>query len=88
MGQHFRRLRPEGMGVLYNACLGLVQIRMLPVGIFLIAWRTDDEQVRVGGDYGSALCAACANGHKEVVDILLGENNNKKTRKNQGKWMN
>ena len=40
--------------------------------VFLITWRTDDEQVQLGGDYGSALCAACANGHEAVVKILLG----------------
>ena len=88
MGQHFRQLLPEGTRLLYNTCLGLAQIRTLPVGIFLIAWRTDDEQVRLGGDYGSALCAACANQHKEVVDILLRKDNGKKTTKNQGEWMN
>ena len=32
---------------------------------------TDDEQLQLGGDYGSALCAACANGHEDVVNILL-----------------
>ncbi|KAJ7826132.1 hypothetical protein B0H14DRAFT_2818071, partial [Mycena olivaceomarginata] len=26
----------------------------------------------LGGDYGTALCAACANGHTEVVRALLG----------------
>ena len=48
---------------------------------FLIASRTDDEQIRLGGDYGSALCAACANGHEDVVNILLG---NEKIIKNIG----
>ena len=36
---------------------------------------TDLKQLRVGGDYGTALCAACANGHVNVVRILLGKQN-------------
>jgi hypothetical protein len=75
MGQHFRRPLPEGTRLLYKTCLGLARNRTLPVGVFLIAWGSDDEQLRLGGDYGSALCAACANGHKGVVDILLREGN-------------
>jgi hypothetical protein len=37
MGQHFKRLLPEGMRLLYKTCSGPVQIRMLLVGVFLIA---------------------------------------------------
>jgi hypothetical protein len=33
---------------------------------------TDVEQLRLGGDYGTALCAACANDHVDVVNVLLG----------------
>ena len=33
---------------------------------------TDVEHLRLGGVYGSALCAACANAHVDVVNILLG----------------
>ena len=81
MGQHCRRPLPEVTRLLYNTYLGLARIRTLPVSVCLIAWRTDDEQVRLGGDYGSALCAACANGHEEVVNILL---QNKNIEKNRG----
>jgi hypothetical protein len=30
------------------------------------------NDVQLGGDYGTALCAACANGKAEVVKALLG----------------
>ena len=45
---------------------------------------TDLKQIRLGGDYGTALCAACANGHLDVVNILLQQHGIKK---NKGEWL-
>jgi hypothetical protein len=42
--------------------------------------RTDVEQLRLGGDYGTALCAACANGHMDVLRILLRQQDIEKSK--------
>jgi hypothetical protein len=74
MGPHSRLQLLEDIRPLLNPYLRMALIQILKVTLS-DSLTAGKKLQSVGGDYGSALSAACANGRKEVVEVMLKNDN-------------